>query len=102
MKMFIDSPITVGNNNVVNVVHNGKNDFMWEKLKEDCLLAIQKLPQKSEERAAAETIFADAVRKDKNGLKNTVKRFATALTTNLFCSVAGSVLAEVVKSIIGK
>ena len=102
MEMFIDSPITIGNNNVVKVVHNEKDDFRWEELKEECLTAMQKLPPKSEERVAAETLFADAVRKDKDGFKNTVKSFAAALTTNLFCSVAGSGLIELVKSIIGK
>lgn len=102
MGTFINSPVTVGNNNVVKVVHTENDNLDWEGLKKECLAAIQKLPQGSEEREAVEMVFADAVRKDKGSLRATACKFAAALSSKLFCSVAGSVLAEVVKSVISQ
>ena len=100
MSTFTNSPVTIGDNNVVKVVHKEKDNINWERLKEDCLMAIQKLPPKSEERQAVEAIFADAVKKDKRSLKETITKCAKALSSKLFYSVAGAVLTEIVKSFV--
>jgi len=102
MQAIIDSPITIGDNNIVSVIHNEKDNIDWEELKEECLFAIQHLPSDVRERQVAEELFVDSVNKDSHKLRNTFKKYAAELSSKLFSGVAGAVLTELIKSFVIK
>lgn len=99
MGTFINSPITLGDNNTISIHSQGDN-IQWDEIKKDCMSLMQKLPEDSKEHAAAEEMFAASVQKDKGRFKSVVKKYAKALVSSLFVQAASTALMDVIKGII--
>ena len=99
MGTLINSPVTIGNNNNVSV-DSKLDSIQWEAIKNDCFSAMQKLPMGSAERNAAEEVFADAVRKDRGKLKNTIVKYAKELSSEVFTGAASILLVDFIKNML--
>ncbi len=100
MSILINSPVVKGNGNSVVINRDSSSDIQWDRLEKECFQALQQLPSNCDENKAVKEVLADAIHCDETNLKATVKKYAAALSSGLFTSVAGTFLAEFIKNIL--
>lgn len=100
MSILIKSPIINGDGNSFVISESNGSNVYWDRLEEECLKTLQKLPSYSAENRAVKEVFADSIQHNEANLKSTVKKHAKVLSSGLFTSAAGTFLAEFIKNIL--
>ena len=91
-----NSPIIVGNNNLVNI-NSSVGNIDWGKLQDEFIEVLGKLPKSSKEYADSKSALNYAMKEDKSGFINVLKRNSTSFLSDIFTGVASGVLVEIIK-----
>ncbi len=96
-----NSPVIIGKGNYVSVNdRSSKKEIDWEKLQDDLIEVIARLPKASKEYNASKEALNKAMIKDEKGLINTIKKNVSSFTSDIFKGVASRMLVEFLMSLI--
>ena len=90
--------MTIGDNNTVSV--HSASEIQWKEIKDECLKTITRLPDDSAEKAAAEELYAGAVQKDGNKLKQVIKKYSKQFLSDIFIKSSSTLLVEFIKGML--
>lgn len=91
-----NSPIIVGNGNSVNI-NSSVGNTDWEKLQDEFIEVLGKLPKSSKEYVASKNALNCAMKEDKSGFIDVLKKNSTSFLSDIFKGVASGVLVEIIK-----
>ena len=91
-----NSPIAVVNNNSINI-NSSFGNISWDKLQDEFIEVLGKLPKSSKEYVASKNALNCAMKEDKSGLIDVLKKNSTSFLSDIFKGVASGLLVEVIK-----
>lgn len=91
-----NSPIIVGNKNSINI-DSSVGYIDWEKLQDEFIEVLGKLPKTSKEYVASKNALNCAMKEDKFGFIDVLKKNSTSFLSDIFTGVASGVLVEIIK-----
>ncbi len=90
-----NNAIVIGNNNSVNM--NSVNNIDWEMLQDEFIKVLGKLSKKSKEYDASKNALNCAMKEDKYGFIDVLKKNSKIFLSDIFKGVASGTLIEIIK-----
>lgn len=86
----------IGDNNQINIQTNGIDPETWNQLKQDLLQSIMKTSN-PQNRDILENIYAYAIKKDKGGIIEYIKKHSHTIEKDILTGITSSALYEFIK-----
>ena len=93
------SPTIIGDCNSINI-NNSVSNIDWEMLQDELIKVLGKLPEVSKEYAASKNALNCAMKEDKSGFIDVLKKNSTSFLSDIFKGVASGTLVEIIKHMV--